>query len=418
MAVDVARAREAQRLKRLRRIAILLAPLAAWLWVRALSGNPVSPGLPSLPEDAIFWMPGIVLVGLLAIVLVGPMLGNSRSPHTIYLPEQIEVGFGDVKGLGGVLGEVRHTLDVFLNNGRFQEEMGGKARRGVLFEGPPGTGKTHLAKAMAKEAGVPFLFVAATSFQSMWYGMTARKIRSFFRSLRKVARREGGAIGFIEEIDAIASKRGGMDFGAATPAGDHGRSISPTIASGTGGIVNELLVQMQSFDESPTPTRIRNWFVAKANAVLPPHRQFKAKKPPYSNILLIAATNRAEALDPALLRPGRFDRTLHFGLPGRSDRRQLIDYSASRRTPPSSTRRSPGTTSPVPRWATAPLRSSACSTRRSWWRCGTAEVCTISRTSAKRAWPWSSACRSLPITRRTSGKPSRSTSPATRPSPI
>ena len=90
--------------------------------------------------------------------------------------------------------------------------MGGTPRRGLLFEGQPGTGKTYLAKAMAREAGVPFLFVSATSFQSMYYGATARKIRSYFKALRKAARQEGGAIGFIEEIDAIAMSRGGLSM--------------------------------------------------------------------------------------------------------------------------------------------------------------------------------------------------------------
>ena len=88
--------------------------------------------------------------------------------------------------------------------------MGGSARRGVLFEGPPGTGKTYLAKAMAAEAGVPFLFVSASEFQSMFYGQTNRKIRTFFKALRKAARAEGGAIGFIEEFDAIGGSRSGM----------------------------------------------------------------------------------------------------------------------------------------------------------------------------------------------------------------
>src|SRR5213076_1343792 len=99
------------------------------------------------------------------------------------------------------------TLDVFLAYKTFREHMGGNPRRGVLFEGPPGTGKTFLAKAMAKQAGVPFLFVSATAFQSAFYGMTAVKIRAFFKQLRKAARRNGGAIGFIEEIDAIGSAR-------------------------------------------------------------------------------------------------------------------------------------------------------------------------------------------------------------------
>ena len=92
--------------------------------------------------------------------------------------------------------------------------MGGNPRKAILFEGPPGTGKTYMAKAMAREAGVPFLFVSSTAFQSMYYGQTGRKIRNYFKELRKAAREEGGAIGFIEEIDAIAGARSGMRIAA------------------------------------------------------------------------------------------------------------------------------------------------------------------------------------------------------------
>ena len=126
-------------------------------------------------------------------------------------PEEIEVGLYDVRGLDNQVDEVGRTLDVFLGYATFRDELGGNPRRGILFEGPPGTGKTYLAKAMAKQAGVPFLFSAAPAFQSMWFGMTNAKIRSFFRRLRKLARKEGGAIGFIEEIDAIGGERGGMN---------------------------------------------------------------------------------------------------------------------------------------------------------------------------------------------------------------
>ncbi|NND01426.1 MAG: AAA family ATPase [Acidimicrobiia bacterium] len=323
MTVDVAAARERDRRRRLRRVAYVLAPIALWMWWRILSGSPVSPGWPELPPDAVFWLPGIALVLLLAIVFIAPMFGAGKSPHTIYLPEQIEVGFDDVKGLGSVLSEVRHTLDVFLNHARFRDEMGGSPRRGVLFEGPPGTGKTHVAKAMAKEAGVPFLYVSSTAFQSMWYGATARKIRTYFRHLRKVARREGGAIGFIEEIDAIGIARGGVGM---SPRMNSALTTEPAISQGTGGVVNELLIQMQSFDEPTRSDRIRNALTRGVNRFLPAERQIKTVPSPFANILLIGATNRADSLDKALLRPGRFDRVLHFGLPGRTERQELVEY--------------------------------------------------------------------------------------------
>ncbi len=325
MPVDVQVTRERQRQRRLRRVALLLSPLVIWMWIRIISGNPVSPGWPKLPEEAMFWLPGILIILLIGIVLVGPMLGSSRSPEVVYLPEQIDVTFDDVKGLGPVLGEVKHTLSVFLNHQQFRDSMGGQPRRGVLFEGPPGTGKTHTAKAMAKEAGVPFLFVSSTAFQSMWYGATARKIRSYFRRLRKVARAEGGAIGFIEEFDAIGVKRGGMN--RATP--DDAAINRSAISEGVGGVVNELLVQMQSFDEPPRSVKFSNALRRFWNRFLPMHRQVKLKSPTFANILLIGATNRADSLDPALLRPGRFDRVLHFGLPARSQRRELIDLFLS-----------------------------------------------------------------------------------------
>ena len=168
-----------------------------------------------------------------------------------------------------------------------------------------------MAKAMAKEAGVPFLFVSASAFQSMFYGQTNRKIRSFFRELRTYARREGGAIGFIEEIDAIGTARNGLGTG-------RGEGIS--------GVVNELLVQLQSFDQPPTGVRLRGGLVDMVNAWLPPHRHLRKPTAPKANILVIGATNRASDLDPALIRPGRFDRTIYFDLPSRAGRRDIIDY--------------------------------------------------------------------------------------------
>ena len=310
-AADVAVSRERSRRRRLTRLAVLLAPVAVWLLSRALDANPVSPGLPDLPVPAEL-VPGLVLIVVLALVLIVPMLGAGRSPHVLYRPGEIDVSLDDVKGAGVVVEEVVRTLNLFLAHRTFKERMGGTPRRAILFEGPPGTGKTYMAKAMAREAGVPFLFVSSSAFQSMYYGQTNRKIRSYFKALRKYARREGGAIGFIEEIDAIGGARSGM-------GGQSGRE-------GITGVVNELLIQLQSFDTPTGGHRLAGWFVDQVNRWLPAASQLRKPASPPANILVIGATNRAADLDPALLRPGRFDRSIYFDLPSRSGRREILDY--------------------------------------------------------------------------------------------
>ncbi len=107
--------------------------------------------------------------------------------------------------------------------------------------------------------------------------------------------------------------------------------MSNSISSGTGGMVNELLIQMQSFDQPPRLERMRGKFIAWINTYLPPERRLAAGKPAYNNILLIAATNRADSLDAALLRPGRFDRRLYFDVPTKQGRMDLIDFFMSRK---------------------------------------------------------------------------------------
>ena len=324
---DVAQQRESHRRRRLVQVGIPLAILCAFLYVRWVGGNPIHLGLPdlSIPAGLKDFLPGLILVVVLGCVMVVPLVAAGRSPHTQYRPSEIPVTFDDVVGLGIVKDEVIKTLNLFLAYKTFQDRMGGNPRKAILFEGPPGTGKTYMAKAMAREAGVPFMFVSASAFQSMYYGQTNRKIRSFFRTLRKTAQREGGAIGFIEEIDAIAGARSGMRM--TSPEGEAGRGVARSdMREGISGVVNELLVQMQSFDEPTVGGRLRGWAMDRANRFLRPGRQFEKRPPTASNILVIGATNRAADLDPALLRPGRFDRSIHFDLPGRKGRREIIDY--------------------------------------------------------------------------------------------
>jgi ATP-dependent Zn protease len=354
---DVGRTRERRRQRRLLRIAVVLAVPLGWLWARLLTGAPPWPDPP--PVDPFLVVIVVFFAAMLLVVLAGTVVAG-RSPHVLYRPEDIDVGLGDVVGLGPVRDEVTRTVDLFLAGRTFRETMGGTPRRGLLFEGPPGTGKTFLAKAMARDAGVPFLFVSATSFQSMYYGATARRIRSYFAALRSTARREGGAIGFIEEIDAIATARGGVrsayvpaaaspgpvavgcgglvglpsvaSVGAVTSARADASVVSPAVvAEGVGGVVNELLVQMQSFDEPAGWQKVAARVIDTVNLVLPHHRRLRRPAAEPADILLIAATNRADSLDPALLRPGRFDRRLTFDAPDRGGRREVIDHYLARK---------------------------------------------------------------------------------------
>jgi ATP-dependent Zn protease len=323
---DVEATRERNRRRRLRYLLYLNLIVFAYLLNRAIEGRPLKFGLPSFGPDAMLWLFPVLILLMFGLMLAMPLM-NGRSPAIKFSPDQIGMTFEDVRGIDVVLEEVTRTLQIFLTYKTFREELGGNPRRGILFEGKPGTGKTHLAKAMAAEAGVPFFFVSAPSFQSMWFGMTAFKIRSFFKALKKAAAKHGGAIGFIEEIDAVGASRGGVS--SMSP---HDRSVDRMVDSGSGGMVNELLIQMQSFDAPPAGMRFRNWFKDVINLFLPAGHQIKKKKPAYNNVLVIGATNRADALDPALLRPGRFDRVLYFDLPSKAGRRDLIDYFLAKRT--------------------------------------------------------------------------------------
>ena len=334
---DVALDRERMRRHRVYRLCAVVLVVEAYLIAMPLTGRSVIPAVPALDP---FLVVMIVFFGALLALAVGTQLVAGRSPHLTYRPEQVDVTLDDVIGIDPIKEDVRRSIDLFQTHRRFADQMGGSPRRGLLFEGLPGTGKTMTAKAMAAEAGVPFLFVSATSFQSMYYGATAKKIRAYFAELRRAARAEGGAIGFIEEIDAIAMRRGGLatDASSAPVHGSWFHRAVPglvqdrMISEGTGGVVNELLVQMQSFDEPTRGARLVNRLIAAVNLLLPAHQQIQQITPGKAPILLIAATNRADSLDPALLRPGRFDRRLTFPTPDVHGRRALVDHFLRRRS--------------------------------------------------------------------------------------
>jgi ATP-dependent Zn protease len=310
--IDANANRERTRQKRLKKWLVILGVVFAYLLWRLVNDNPIRLGIPG-------WLMGnpeiIIALGLIVIlgtVIFIPFLTAGRSPHTLLRASDSNIRLDDVVGADQTKREAIDSMNLFLASETFQREMGGNARRGVLFEGPPGTGKTYLAKAMAAEAGVPFLFVSASEFQSMYYGQTNKKIRSFFKALRKAARDEGGAIGYIEEFDAIGGARSGMNSGS--------------MREGIVGVVNELLVQMQSFDLPTGRQKFKAWWIDWVNGFLPADRRRPRPKRSEANILIVASTNRAADLDPALLRPGRFDRVIGFNLPPRADRLEIAEY--------------------------------------------------------------------------------------------
>ncbi|MEV3858422.1 ATP-dependent zinc metalloprotease FtsH [Streptomyces sp. NPDC050095] len=205
----------------------------------------------------------------------GGMLGRKQPPKPVELePGKKRTTFEDVAGIDEVEGELNDVVD-FLKNPDEYRKMGAKMPRGVLLAGPPGTGKTLLARAVAGEAGVPFFSASASEFIEMIVGVGASRVRELFAEARKVA----PSIIFIDEIDTIGRARGG--------------------GSGMGGhdereqTLNQILTEMDGFTGS-------------------------------EGVIVIAATNRADVLDPALTRPGRFDRVVNVSPPDRGGREAIL----------------------------------------------------------------------------------------------
>lgn len=265
-------------------------------------------------------LPMVLLAGFLILVMVLQFVAIfwflSRGRTYVIYPKEYDVTWDDVRGQKPVVESVQEVVKLFRGFREFKK-LGGYPPHGILFEGPPGTGKTLMAKAVAGTVGVPFIYTPATGFANMFLGVGNLRVALLFRKAKKFARKYDGAVIFIDEIDAVGA-RGGVStrMSDETPRGIW-RFVVPGGGGGMGGgmgIINELLVQM---DGLIMPRGFKRHFRRLFH--LPP-------KVPSYNILIIGATNRAEALDPALLRAGRFDRKIHVGLPDKEGRKDIITY--------------------------------------------------------------------------------------------
>jgi cell division protease FtsH len=264
-----------------------------------------------------FLLQTIALIFFIVIQFVALFWFLARGTTYVVYPNEYDHTFDDVRGQPAAVKSTKEVLRLFMGFKNFKQ-MGGYPPHGILFEGPPGTGKTLMAKAIAGSAGVPFLFASGSGFASMFMGIGNLKVRRMFKKARTMSDKYGGAVIFVDELDALGGSRGAVSE-RSTPAPDdnkpHRIFMGGMYGGGGMGIVNELLVGMDGFI---MPRGL--WRHVK--------RIFGFGKPkvPFYNILVIGATNRAATLDPALLRPGRFDRKIHVGLPDGEGREDIAMY--------------------------------------------------------------------------------------------
>jgi cell division protease FtsH len=218
-------------------------------------------------------------------------------------PGETGITFADYRGNPQVL-EVANRIVTLLRGVKKFKQMGGETSRGLLLIGPPGTGKSYLAQAISTEAGVPFCYASAPSFQNMFFGVGNLRVMNIYRIARKKARKYGACIVFIDEIDAIGMSR----------AGQTGMGMGGFFGGGL-GLLNELLLQMD-------PPNIEHGFINKLLRKL----GLRSRKADQPNVLTIGATNLAEILDKALLRPGRFDRKIMVDYPDYDGRKDVLEY--------------------------------------------------------------------------------------------
>lgn len=235
-------------------------------------------------------------------------------------PGETGISFADYRGNPEVLEAARRIVTLLKGAKQFKQ-MGGEITRGVLLIGPPGTGKSYLAQAISTEAGVPFGYLSAPSLTSVWMGMGNIKVMMLFRKARKLAKEYGACILFIDEIDAIGMARstslmGGNATGMSGSA-EGGQKANMVMGMGGAGsgLLNELLLQMDPPPEDPS------WWGKILRSL-----GLRRKKPEMPPVLTMGATNLAETLDAALLRPGRFDRKIVVEYPDADGRRDIIEY--------------------------------------------------------------------------------------------
>ncbi|CAB4833237.1 unannotated protein [freshwater metagenome] len=262
----------------------------------------------------------------------------SRGGVDTYFPDDIRTRFTDVWGQDHVLNRIRENL-MFLEKPEEIEKHGGYVPGGILLWGPPGTGKTLMAESIAGETGKPFVFVDPGAFTNMFFGVGVLKVKSLFRKLRKLALRYGGVVVFFDEADSLGN-RGAISSGGQQRSTDpmsssifgdicHGPAyLSPTAAAllvresfvvggaaggGGGGGMGTLQALLTELSGLKKPRGFFNRVVRRTLGMRP-------KNPPKYRILVVMATNMPEALDEALLRPGRIDRMYRVGYPSKAGR--------------------------------------------------------------------------------------------------